>query len=96
MVLFHNSVSQTLFGTQTFRTHLASQTDLLQRLGVQIVRLLISWRQLEENGKSQYQSWYLDSMDKDIQAMTQNECQNYSSNGSNTVLGINIIQLLGI
>jgi hypothetical protein len=71
MALFHNSVSQQLFGTQTFSTSLALQNDLLQKLGVQIVRLLVSWRQLEETGKSQYQSWYLDSMDEYIQSMTQ-------------------------
>jgi hypothetical protein len=70
LTLFHHSISQTLFGTQTFSTSLASQTDLLQKLGVQSVRLLVSWRQLEYAGKSQYQSWYLDHMDKDIQAMT--------------------------
>ncbi len=42
MALFHNSVSQQLFGTQTFSTSLALQNDLLQKLGVQIVRLLVS------------------------------------------------------
>ncbi len=50
---------------------LQSQTDSFEKLGVQIVRLLVSWHQLELAGKSQYQSWYLDLMDKDVQAMTQ-------------------------
>lgn len=70
-IVCHVVASQTLFGTQTFSTSLASQTALLGELGVQVVRLLVSWRQLEENGKSQYQSWYLNSMDEDIEAMTQ-------------------------
>jgi hypothetical protein len=60
--LFPNSISQTLFGTETFRTRVASQTDLFEKLVVQIVRLLVSWHQLELSGKCEYQSWYLDLM----------------------------------
>lgn len=71
LTVFHCSVSETLFGTQTFRTSLSTQTDLLQKLHVQIVRYLVSWNQLEFHGKSQYQTWYLLNMDKDIQALTQ-------------------------
>jgi hypothetical protein len=74
LILFHHSIEQTLFGTETFRTRLASQTDLLEKLGVQIIRLGVSWYQLEANGKSQYQSWYLDYIDKDVQTMTHRFC----------------------
>jgi hypothetical protein len=47
-VLFHHSVLQPVFGTQTLSTSLASRTDSLEKLGVQIVRLLVSW-QLENS-----------------------------------------------
>jgi len=70
LILFHHSIEQTLFGTETFRTGLALQTDLLEKRGVKIVRLGISWYQLEATDKSEYQSWYLDYIDKDVQAMT--------------------------
>ncbi|CAF1632872.1 unnamed protein product, partial [Didymodactylos carnosus] len=69
--LLHHSNSQQLFGVQSLGRDLRSHTQLLQQLGVQIVRLPFSWRLLEERGKNIFSPGYLEYLDTSVLAMEQ-------------------------
>ncbi len=67
--LFRLLVDKQLFGTQTSRIDIPFKINLLQDLGVQIFRILVSWHQLEEYEKNNKSTLYLKKLDNLISSL---------------------------
>ncbi len=64
-------IGRHLFGVQTSRSNFQPKMYLLEQLGVEIFRVIVSWRQLEEYEKNNRSLSYLNQLDNLISTMEQ-------------------------
>lgn len=67
------AAAQQLFGIQSVSIDIANHTDLLRQIGAKIVRVPMSWRLLEEQGKNKFATWYLNYLDSHIRGLERAE-----------------------